>query len=264
MDLDSWIPLMRSPGGAHALHSQGAGLVDAAGGRYAVADGILRMTGPDAPVGDDAKWNRFYEWFAPLYDANERWLGRALSGMNVVDARRQIVENLGIEQGATLLEVCTGPGVYQPFLAQAVGRDGRLAALDLSFAMLRRCGQRTRAQDPTPLLVQANGSSLPFADGVFDAVFHFGGIKLFTEPEQSFRECGRVLRRGGRLFLGDEGFAPSVPAKDWRRRLLPRINPGFLREPPAVPEGLALRKRDWVYGGLMFLWTLERVATSGA
>ena len=282
MDLDSWIPLMRSPGGAHALRRDGEGLVDETGARYAVEGDVLRMTGSDSPVGDDAKWNRFYEWFAPLYDANERWLGRAFSGLDVVAARREIVENLGIDQGSSLLEVCTGPGVYQPLLAQAVGPNGRLAALDLSFAMLRRCGQRTRAQAPTPLLVQANGASLPFGDGVFDAIFrggqrvkglsvlravtqaYVGGIKLFTDPDRSLQECARVLRKGGRLFLGDEGFAPSIPARDWRRRILPRMNPGFLREPPAIPAGLALRKQDWVYGGLMFLWTLERVPSPAA
>ncbi len=264
MELDGWIPLLRSPGGAHALRRHGAGLIDVAGAHYGLENGVLRMTGPDAPVGDDARWNRFYEWFAPLYDANERLLGRAFSGMDVGEARRRIVEGVGIDDGCTLLEVCTGPGVYQPLLARAVGARGRLAALDLSFAMLRRCAQRTREQVPSPLLVQANGSSLPFADGVFDAVFHFGGIKLFTAPHQALQECARVLRIGGRLFLGDEGFSPSVPAKDWRRRVLPRLNPGFLREPPAVPEGLCVRRQEWVYGGLMFLWTLERVETAGA
>ena len=264
MDLDSWIPLMRSPGGRHAVRRGGGGVVDEAGVPYRLEDGVLRMTGPDVATGDDARWNRFYEWFAPLYDANERLLGRAFSGMDVVEARRQMVANLGIERGCSLLEVCTGPGVYQPWLAQAVGPNGRLAALDLSFAMMRRCERRTRAQVPAPLLVQANGASLPFADGAFDAVFHVGGIKLFTSPERALQECARVLRSGGRLFLGDEGFAPSIPASDWRRRILPRLNPGFLREPPPVPAGLALRRQDWVYGGLMFLWTLERVPPAAA
>jgi ubiquinone/menaquinone biosynthesis C-methylase UbiE len=264
MDLDSWIPMMRSPGGSQALRRRGEGLVDAAGTPYPVEHGIVRMLGAEAPVGDDARWNRFYEWFAPFYDANERLLGRAFSGVDVVDARRRIVEGLAIDPGCTLLEVCTGPGVYQPLLARAVAANGRLAALDLSFAMLRRCAQRTREQVPRPLLVQANGATLPFADATFDAVFHVGGIKLFSMPDRGVQECARVLRTGGRLFLGDEGFAPTIAARDWRRRILPRVNPGFLREPPAIPAGLALRKQEWVYGGLMFLWTLERVSTTSA
>lgn len=142
----------------------------------------------------------------------------------MVDERRGVVDGLAIERGSTLLEVCTGPSVYQRSLARALGEAGRLAARPVArdAAPLRRAHPRPGSR---PLLVQANGAALPFGDRSFDAVFHFGGIKLFTAPEQAIRECARVLRKGGRLFLADEGFSPELPAGTCRRQILTRINP---------------------------------------
>ncbi len=260
-NLETWLPLIRSPGGARALRCQGQDLVDDAGGRYPVQHGIPRLVAPDALQSDDASWNIFFDWIAPLYELNERVGVRLLCGLNLRNEQRRLVESLPIAPGSSLLEVCTGPGVYQPLLAEAVGPRGRLAALDLSWGMVRRCAQRTRRQCPTPFVVQGNGAALPFADASFDHVFHFGGIKLFSSPQRAVMECARVLRPGGLLFLGDEGFAPTIPPRGWRRRLLLRMNPCFRRPPPEVPPRLTLKKQDNVYDGLAFLWTLERAET---
>jgi len=110
-------------------------------------------------------------------------------------------------------------------------------------------------------VVQANGDQLPFADASFDYVFHFGGIKLFTSPEKALLECARVLRPTGRLFLGDEGFEPTIPKRGWRRQLLVRINPGFQKAPPELPNQFKLIEQRQPYDGLAFLWTLERIET---
>jgi ubiquinone/menaquinone biosynthesis C-methylase UbiE len=259
-NLEAWLPLLRSPGGGRSLHHQGQDLVDDAGGRYPVEDGIPRLLDPEALRGGQARWKRFFDWFAPLYDRSERVGVRVVCGLDLRAEQRRIVESLPIVPGSSLLEVCTGPGVYQPLLAKAVGTQGRLAALDLSWGMVRICAQRTRGQRPVPLVVQGNGAALPFADASFDHVFHFGGIKLFSSPEQALAECARVLRPGGLLFLGDEGFIPTVPARGWRRRLLLRVNPCFRRPPPRVPPQLTLKRQENVYDGLAFLWTIERGA----
>ena len=259
-DLESWILDLRSPGGVQRLRREQDELVDESGERYRVIDGIPRLLRDEAVVGADASWNRFYERFAPFYEWNERLIARLLSGLDMRAEQRRMIESLPIGSGGKLLEVCTGPGVYQPWLARALGPHGRLAALDLSWAMLRRCARRTRRQLPSPLCVQGNGSALPFADGTFDFVFHFGGIKLFTSPEAGIAECARVLRPGGLLFLGDEAHASTIPLRGWRRHLVLRFNPGFQRLPPKAPRNLTVEKEETVYGGLAFLWTLRRTA----
>ncbi len=260
-DLDGWLPLLRSPGGAHELRRADDELVDETGRRYAVEQGIPKLL-PAGDLGaDDARFSKLYDRLAPVYAANERIGARVLFGMNMRAEQRDLVSKLPIAGGSRILEVSPGPGVFQPWLAEAVGPDGELAAVDLSWGMARRCAALTRRQVPIPLVCQGNGSALPFADGVFDALFHFGGIKLFSDAERAFEEFARVVRPGGHVFVGDEGFAPDLP-DTWRRRMMQRMNPGYLREPPSPPPQLALVTESHVYGGYAFLWTLTRVGAA--
>ncbi len=235
--------------------------MDTTGRSYPVEHGIPQLVMDNDSSGRDAEWKRFYDLFAPLYEVNERFFGWVFTGLHWRAEQARMVASLGIEPGRSLLEICTGPGVFQPLLAQAVGTEGRLVALDLSMGMLRRCARRTRQQRPVPLVIQANGDHLPFADASFDYIFHFGGIKLFTSPEKALLECARVLRPGGRLFLGDEGFEPTIPKRGWRRQLLMHINPGFQKPAPELPHQLQLIEQRQIYDGLAFLWTLERIET---
>ena len=43
---------------------------------YEIKNDILSIVFPDDLVGDDAKYNRIYNLFAPLYDLNERVMGK--------------------------------------------------------------------------------------------------------------------------------------------------------------------------------------------
>lgn len=243
------------------MRREGSALVDATGRSYPMERGIPRLVTDGDFSGSDAQWNRFYDLFAPLYEMSEQVFGWAFTGLHWHAEQARMVASLDIKPGHSLLEICTGPGVFQPLLAQAIGTEGRMAALDLSMGMLRKCARRTRQQRPVPLVVQANGDQLPFADASFDYVFHFGGIKLFTSPEKALLECARVLRPTGRLFLGDEGFEPTIPKRGWRRQLLVRINPGFQKAPPELPNQFKLIEQRQPYDGLAFLWTLERIET---
>jgi len=51
---------------------------------------------------------------------------------------RAIVAGLGITFGSTVLDVDTGTGVLLPFLAEAVGPEGCIVAVDFAPAMLAR------------------------------------------------------------------------------------------------------------------------------
>ena len=248
MSLIAWLDTLQSPEDGAPLtaaltapltapHAAGdQGLRRANGDPVRVDENIVRLVWPARSEGRDATWNRFYDRLAPFYDWNER-IGGRLFGVHALRERVAIVDRLGLRPGMRVLEVSPGPGVYQELLAERIGPSGSLAELDLSIGMLRACARRARKSGFDPLLVQANAAYLPFADDCFDAVFHFGGVKLFSEPQRALAEFVRVAKPGAVVAWGDEGFGAGAPT-GFRRRLLQRMNPGFLEPMPLLPDGL--------------------------
>jgi ubiquinone/menaquinone biosynthesis C-methylase UbiE len=59
----------------------------------------------------------------------------------------------------------------------------------------------------------------------FDAVFHFGGVNLFNDPDRALREFIRVAKKNGIVSRGDEGFSKNYES-EIRRRILSKQNPG--------------------------------------
>jgi SAM-dependent methyltransferase len=244
MSLIAWLDTLQSPEDGAPLTAPLAAQLAAGeqgprranGDPVRVDENIVQLVWPARSEGRDATWNRFYDRLAPFYDWNER-LGGRLFGVHALRERAAIVNRLGLQPGMRVLEVSPGPGVYQELLAEQIGPSGRLAELDLSIGMLRACARRARKNGLDPLLVQANAAYLPFADDCFDAVFHFGGVKLFSEPQRALAEFVRVARPGAVVAWGDEGFGAGAPT-GFRRRLLQRMNPGFLEPMPPPPDGL--------------------------
>jgi len=231
---------------------------------YPVVDDIPCLVYPPDLLAEDSKWMAFYDRFAPFYAASERYLGRILTGVDVLQARAQVVEALPISPGESVLEVSPGPGVYQSLLAARLGAHGHLTALDLSQGMLRQCRRATRTQSPRPSLVRGNASYLPFLSHAFDGLFHFGGVNLFAEPARALEEFARVVKPDGWVAFGDESLSGEWRARsDWRSRLLRRMNPGYEKQPPPTPDALGLLEECVAFGGLAYLHICRVMAVDG-
>jgi ubiquinone/menaquinone biosynthesis C-methylase UbiE len=217
---------------------------------YKVENDILSIVFPDQLAGNDSKYNKFYNILAPLYDLNERVMGKLLVGVDMVKGRKQIVSFLGLKPGMRILEVSPGPGVFQKYLRNDIGEKGELVALDLSMGMLCQCQKRNKKLNVQ--LIHGNAQYLPFADNSFDALYHFGGINLFNDPQKAISEFIRIVKKGGIVSWGDEGFSENyrnVPKK----KLMLKINPGFGKPRPVVPDSVYDVKENEVYDGLAYL-----------
>jgi SAM-dependent methyltransferase len=87
--------------------------------------------------------------------------------------------------GAKCLDVGCGRGLLQDLVADYTG-------VDLSDSV------RTYLHKP---FFQASVESLPFEDGLFDAIWSITVLEHVPKPEAALREMRRVLKPGGLLFL---------------------------------------------------------------
>jgi SAM-dependent methyltransferase len=97
-----------------------------------------------------------------------------------------------------VLELGTGAGAN----AVAVLRrfpSVHLTATDVDPAMLAEAGRRLRRFSGRAVVRQADAAALPFDDGTFDAVVALLMLHHVGDWRRALRQCGRVLRPGGRL-----------------------------------------------------------------
>ena len=89
-------------------------------------NGIL-MCLDDAQVqGDNAKYMKFYNRIATVYDLGERWFGRLAYGNEVAQMRRQFMKELEWFPGCSALYVSIGTGTDLRYLPD----DIEVSAID--------------------------------------------------------------------------------------------------------------------------------------
>lgn len=118
----------------------------------------------------------------------------------------------GIRPGMRVLEVGPGNGRYTIETARRVGSTGKVTAIDIEPKMIERVRERAKAEGIHNLEAKvADVFSLPFEDGVFDAVYMITVIGELPEPEQAMREFHRVLTPTGTLAFSEVWMDPDYP-----------------------------------------------------
>ncbi len=251
MNYPSWLlEVIRCPETKMPLKMENEYLVRKDGFKYPIIDGILSLVYPHNLIGADKDWNKFYDLFAPFYDLSERFFGKLLLGLDVQQSWKQTISYLGLKPGMKVLEVSPGPGVSQAFIKEAITDKGNLVSLDLSLGMLRQCKKKQKQLNT--FLIQGNGSYLPFDDNSFDALFHFGSVNLYNEPEKAVKDFVRVVKKNGIVSWGDESSSDKIP-DGWKKKFLIKMNPGYLKPRPLIPDGLVNVKEYEVYAGYGYL-----------
>ena len=235
-------------------------LVSEAGARYEVRQGVpiflpLALLS-EAEQESQAEYDASAE---QKYDAAVDWLFHSFYE-NENATREQMINLLHLTPAAKVLEIGSGTGRDSFRIVRKLSQQGQFFVQDLSEQMVLKTREKLRTESEslgfcaTIDYFVSTARFLPFSDGFFDAVFHFGGFNSFSEKKKTLAEMTRVVKEGGRIVFGDESLPPWLEGTEFGEMIVTN-NPLFKHKVPL--EHLPLNARDvtlrWILGGCFYL-----------
>lgn len=104
--------------------------------------------------------------------------------------------------GDAVLDIGCGCGATSLSLADRIGSEGRITAVDVSRPLLEHAQSRLNAAGIRNIaLVEGDAQVYPFPEADFDqAVSRFGSM-FFIDPAAAFRNIAHAIREGGKITL---------------------------------------------------------------
>lgn len=162
-------------------------------------------------------------------DGPEFWDKRAGAWERRIDALNLFSDAYGsaaldalvVQPGERIVDIGCGPGTTAVELAERVGPDGEVIALDISEAMVaaaQRRAERAGATNVRCMVGDLERNSVD--DRGLDAAYSRFGVMFFVDPVAAFSNVARSLKPSGRLAcsvwgpLGDNPwmFVPTLAA----------------------------------------------------
>jgi len=134
----------------------------------------------------------------------------------------ETISAFGLAPGMTVLDLGCGTGVFTVEMAQMVGEDGQVHAVDLQDPFLRQAQQRVqRAGLQSRVHFHHCGAyALPFETSSIDLAVVIATLTQIPDQAAALRELYRVLKPGARLVISEEMPDPAyVPPLIMRRRV---------------------------------------------
>jgi len=110
----------------------------------------------------------------------------------------RVIGEIGIERGASVLEVGVGTGLA----LSAYPHDCHLTGIDLAPDMLARARRKVDQEGWKHIdLAVGDAQNLQFPDESFDYVTSFHVVSVVPDPKRMMREMVRVCRPGGTIVI---------------------------------------------------------------
>ncbi len=132
-----------------------------------------------------------------------------LPGRGLIMSAQTVAERLPVKPDACVLEVGSGSGYYSVKVAKRIP-EGSLTLLDIQEKMLEESAKKLSAEGITNFSTrQADGKSLPFESGVFDALFLVTVLGEIEDRASFLEEAARVLKKDGVLSITEHHPDPD-------------------------------------------------------
>lgn len=127
-----------------------------------------------------------------------------------------------LRPGMSVLDVGCGPGTITADLAELVGPDGRVTAVDAAPDVIGQAAAYAKERGLTTVeFATADVHALDFPDDSFDVVHAHQVLQHVGDPVRALREMRRVCRPGGIVAARDADYAamtwyPATPGlEEW-------------------------------------------------
>jgi len=111
------------------------------------------------------------------------------------------LRSVGLKKGWKVLDAGCGVGSFLPLMAELVGKDGHISAIDLAPENIEYVESLVAEKEFSCSIEPRVGNvlSLPYEDNTFDAIWSANVIQYLTEEELGLclSEAYRVIRPGG-------------------------------------------------------------------
>jgi putative heme-binding domain-containing protein len=113
-----------------------------------------------------------------------------------------LMETLAIPPGSTVVDLGSGAGYFTWRLAQRVGPQGKVIAVDIQQSMLDRTAAEIARRDLANVsLVLGSESDPHLPEGAVDVVFIANSYGEFTQPEAMMTAVRRSLKPDGKVVV---------------------------------------------------------------
>lgn len=130
-----------------------------------------------------------------------------------------LIGSLGISRGSTVADIGAGTGYFLSHLADAVGEDGKVLAVDIERSLVRHMRERVRDAGLKQVEIRLGGADDPALVGSeVDLVLMVDTYHHIDDRVAWFTRLRRTMRPGGRLAVVDfkPGDLPVGPPPEHR------------------------------------------------
>lgn len=114
-----------------------------------------------------------------------------------------VLKELGIREGFSVLDYGCGPGSYIVPLANLVGGSGRVYAVDVHPIAIRMAQAKASKRLLTNVKIIQSDRDTRLPDSSIDVAFLYDILHELDKPDDVLRELHRVLKPGGILSVSD-------------------------------------------------------------
>ena len=117
-----------------------------------------------------------------------------------------------INSGETVVDIGSGSGFDSLIAASLVGPDGRVIGIDMTAEMLNKARAGATEMGASNVEFREGfAENLPLPPDYADVVISNGVLNLTPDKVKTLTEWARILKPGGRLYIGDILVARAIP-----------------------------------------------------